>query len=387
MSDQSLSKADLRRSLVAIYAAAAAFGYMLGLSSPLLSLILESRNVGSSMIGLNGAVASLGFLASAPLILVLVRKLGIIRFIATTVIISTVSLLLLRAIDDLTAWFALRFMLGAATSGLFVISETWINQIADPLSRGRTIGIYVTVITAAFASGPMIIPYTGTDTWAPFIIGALVILISGAAFIPVRKIAPKFEDRQSVGLFSFFRVAPTLMAAVAVVALIDGAMIVHLAVYGLRLETSLTIATAMVSAFLIGNIIFQVPLGWLADRLNGYYVLAICSVAGVLCSIAITVFAPNQYIILPFLMILGGFTYGLYTIALTLLGERFYGNNLVAANAAFAIMWGVGGIAGPTLGGMAMDKMGPQGLPLTIVIACGLFLIMLVFHHLKVVRP
>lgn len=387
MSDQSLSKADLRRSLVAIYAGAAAFGFMLGLSSPLLSLILESRNVGSSMIGLNGAVASLGFLASAPLILVLVRKLGIIRFIATTVIISTVSLLLLRAIDDLAVWFALRFMLGAATSGLFVVSETWINQIADPLSRGRTIGIYVTVITAAFAAGPMIIPYTGTDTWAPFIIGALVILISGAAFIPVRKIAPKFEDRQSVGLYSFFRVAPTLMAAVAVVALIDGAMIVHLAVYGLRLETSLTIATAMVSAFLIGNIIFQVPLGWLADRLNGYCVLAICSVVGVLCSIAITVFAPNQYIILPFLMILGGFTYGLYTIALTLLGERFYGNNLVAANAAFAIMWGVGGIAGPTLGGMAMDKMGPQGLPLTIVIACSLFLIMLVFHHLKVVRP
>ena len=387
MSDQSLSKADLRRSLVAIYAAAAAFGLMLGLSSPLLSLILESRNVGSSMIGLNGAVASLGFLASAPLILVLVRKLGIIRFIAATVIISTVSLLLLRAIDDLTAWFALRFMLGAATSGLFVVSETWINQIADPLSRGRTIGIYVTVITAAFAAGPMIIPYTGTDTWAPFIIGALVILISGAAFIPVRKIAPKFEDRQSVGLFSFFRVAPTLMAAVAVVALIDGAMIVHLAVYGLRLETSLTIATAMVSAFLIGNIVFQVPLGWLADRLNGYRVLAICAVVGVLCSMAITVFAPNQYIILPFLMILGGFTYGLYTIALTLLGERFYGNNLVAANAAFAIMWGVGGIAGPTLGGMAMDKMGPQGLPLTIVITCSLFLIMLVFHHLKVVRP
>ena len=88
MSDHRLSKADLRHSLVAIYAAAAAFGFMLGLSSPLLSLILESRNVGSSMIGLNGAITSLGFLASAPLIPILVRRLGVIRVITTSVIIS-----------------------------------------------------------------------------------------------------------------------------------------------------------------------------------------------------------------------------------------------------------------------------------------------------------
>ena len=386
MGERGLSTTDLRRSLVAIYAAAAAFGFMLGLSSPLLSLILESRDVGSSLIGLNGAIASLGFLASAPIIPVLVRKLGIIRFIASSVVTATISLLLLRAIDDIAAWFVLRFILGAAISGLLLISETWINQIADPASRGRAIGIYVTVITAAFAAGPMIIPITGTDSWAPFIVGALAILVSGAAFLPVRKIAPKFDDRQSVWLLSFFTVAPTLMAAVAVVAIIDGAMIVHLAVYGLRLEAGLTIATAMVSAFLIGNVLLQVPLGWMADRLNGYRVLAICSIAGVLCSFAVVIFTPNHYIILPFLVILGGFTYGLYTIALTLLGERFSGNNLVAANAAFAIMWGVGGIAGPAVGGLAMDAVGPQGLPFTIVVTCGLFLLLLIVRHPDVVR-
>ena len=385
MSDHRLSKADLRHSLVAIYAAAAAFGFMLGLSSPLLSLILESRNVGSSMIGLNGAITSLGFLASAPLIPILVRRLGVIRVITTSVIISTTSLLLLRAIDDLAIWFVLRFMLGAAISGLLLISETWINQIADPSGRGRTIGIYVTVITAAFAAGPMIIPLTGIDSWTPFIIGILAIVISGVAFLPVRKIAPKFEDRQSVALFSFFSIAPILMAAVAVVALIDGAVIVHLAIYGLRLETGLTVSTAMVSAFLIGNIVLQIPIGWLADKLNGYRVLAICSVAGVLCSMAVVIFAPNHNVILLFLMILGGFTYGLYTIALTLLGERFSGSNLVAANAAFAIMWGVGGLAGPVAGGIAMDMLGPQGLPLTIVVVCGLFLILLVSRHTEVI--
>ena len=386
MSESALSAADRRRSLFAIYTAAATFGFMLGLTSPLLSLILESRNAGSSLIGLNGAVTSLGFLVFAPAIPFLVRRLGIIHFIASIVVTATVCLVLLRAIDNIAVWFLLRFMLGAAISGLLLISETWMNQIADPASRGRTIGVYVTVITAAFATGPMIIPLTGTEGWTPFLVGALAVLASGAAFLPVRQFVPKFDDRQTLALFSFFRVAPTLMAAVAVVAVIDNAMIVHLVVYGLRIDAALAIAAAMVSAFLVGNILLQIPLGWLADRLNGYRVLAICSVVAILCGGAIVIFPRSYLIILPLLLILGGFTYGLYTIALTLLGERFSGNNLVAANAAFAIMWGVGGIAGPAAAGLAMDAAGPQGLPLTIVVTCILFLILLLVRHPDILR-
>ena len=143
--------------------AAAAFGFTFGLSSPLLSLILESTGVGSSMIGLNGAMTSVGFLASAPVIPFLIRRFGVMRFITLSALAAATALLLLRVIDDLSAWFLLRFIFGAALNGLLLVSETWINQIADSASRGRAIAIYVTVIAAAFAVGPMIIPLTGIE--------------------------------------------------------------------------------------------------------------------------------------------------------------------------------------------------------------------------------
>ena len=215
MSERGLTAADRRRSLIATYGAAAAFGFTFGLSSPLLSLILESRQVGSSVIGLNGAMTALGFLASAPVIPFLIRKFGVMRFITTRVSLATLTLLFLRAVDDLSIWFPLRFLFGVALNGLLLISETWINQIADGASRGRAIGIYVTVLAAAFALGPIIIPLTGTEGWTPFLIGAAVIMASAFAFLPVRRIAPKFDDHQTVAVLSFFRVAPTLMAAVA----------------------------------------------------------------------------------------------------------------------------------------------------------------------------
>ncbi|RUY19787.1 MFS transporter, partial [Mesorhizobium sp. M7A.F.Ca.CA.001.13.2.1] len=43
---------------------------------------------------------------------------------------------------------------------------------------------------------------------------------------------------------------------------------------------------------------------------------------------------------------------------------------LVAGNAAFSLMWGVGGIAVPPLAGGAMDVMGAGGLPITLGLLC-----------------
>ena len=56
-------------------------------------------------------------------------------------------------------------------------------------------------------------------------------------------------------------------------------------------------------------------------------------------------------------------------LALTELGDRFTGELLLAGNAAFALMWGVGGLFGGPLGGGAMDLFGPHGLPAVMALA------------------
>ena len=43
-------------------------------------------------------------------------------------------------------------------------------------------------------------------------------------------------------------------------------------------------------------------------------------------------------------------------------GDRFRGGELVSVNAAMIIAYGLGALAGPALGGMAMDLRNPQGL-------------------------
>ena len=52
------------------------------------------------------------------------------------------------------------------------------------------------------------------------------------------------------------------------------------------------------------------------------------------------------------------------------LGERFTGSTLVAGNAAFSLMWGVGGISVPPAAGSVMDALGAGGLPITLGVLC-----------------
>jgi hypothetical protein len=67
---------------------------------------------------------------------------------------------------------------------------------------------------------------------------------------------------------------------------------------------------------------------------------------------------------------LGALSFGIYTMAIVELGARFAGSMLVAGNAAFALMWGIGGMAGPTAVGTMMNAIGLQGLPLTLGLVC-----------------
>ena len=64
------------------------------------------------------------------------------------------------------------------------------------------------------------------------------------------------------------------------------------------------------------------------------------------------------------------------TVGITLLGERFDGVRLVTANATYSVLFGIGGIIGPSLVGTAMDHFGPNGFPasmLLVVVAYWLF--------------
>jgi hypothetical protein len=53
-------------------------------------------------------------------------------------------------------------------------------------------------------------------------------------------------------------------------------------------------------------------------------------------------------------------------VALATLGDRFAGPDLIAGAAGIAAMWGVGGLIGPPVAGLAIDLFGINAMPVTL---------------------
>ena len=93
----------------------------------------------------------------------------------------------------------------------------------------------------------------------------------------------------------------------------------------------------------------------------------------VLASLAGCLLLPlvfDAWPIWPLVFLWGGASFGIYTMALIQLGERFSGQTLIAGNAGFALAWGIGGIVGSPATGLAIQLIGHQGLPLALGLSC-----------------
>ena len=127
--------------------------------------------------------------------------------------------------------------------------------------------------------------------------------------------------------------------------------------------------SALLSLMIAGNITLQIPLGLLAERFTAQTIRLIC-VSATMLGCALLPALIETPLIWPMVFLWGAVSYGIYTMTLIELGERFAGSMLVAGNAAFSLMWGLGGIAVPPAAGAALDLLGARGLPITLGLLC-----------------
>ncbi|HEX6013199.1 MAG TPA: MFS transporter, partial [Geminicoccaceae bacterium] len=341
----------------------------LGLIYPLLSLLLEARGLAAGWIGVNAAMTPLGIVLAAPVLPVLTKSCRPWTVAVGAMAAVAASLVLLKLLPGFAAWLVLRFVLGMAIGFLFAITEAWIAALAPPNARGRVMGLYTSVLSLGFATGPFVLSLTGIDGWPPFAAGLSVVLLGAVPLLLVRHEVPALdESRTPSSIRAFTRRAPMLLLAVGSFALFDTAVMALLPLYGLSNGLSASSAATALGVLIVGNVVLQPPIGWLADRLPRRVMLGACAAlagAGGLV-LPLLIGTPWRW---PFLFLWGAAGFGVYTVVLAELGRRFTGAWLVTGAASFAAVWGVGGIVGPPLAGAAMAAFGPDGLPLLLA-AC-----------------
>jgi len=357
--------------IAGVIATVSVFAIAQGLSYPLLSFILQRQGVSPALIGLSAAMSPIGFIVSSPLIPAVSRRFGAGRTALTCAALSAIVLGLVGWTQDVYAWFLLRFLLGVVVNPLYVLSEVWMIALAPPSRRGRIMGIYTTLISAGFAAGPICLLVVGTEGWPPFLVGIVAFVICGLCLGAVLHRLPdmKGEGGKHVSVLGFLPLAWVLLAGVAIAAGFEQGILALLPVYGTSHGIAETSMSALLAVMIAGNIAFQIPLGLLAERESARAVKFGCVVATV-AGCALLPVVIETPLVWPFVFLWGAVSYGIYTMSIIELGERFSGQMLIAGNAAFAMMWGLGGIIVPPIAGGAIDVMGASGLPVTLGAIC-----------------
>lgn len=353
-------------SLAAAIGAISVVGIGLGLSIPLLAIELEARGIPRTWIGLNTAMGGIATILFAPFMPRLVRQFGAGPMLIGAIVLAAASLVGFKATPSFAAWFALRFLFGAALCVLFVVSEFWINAAAPPRRRGLVMGIYATVLSLGIAAGPAILGLTGTEGWAPYLAGAVLF---GLGSIPVMigaSGAPEVHTESSLGMMAMIRVAPSATLAGLVFGAVETGEMSFLAIYGLRRGLEEQSAALLLTVTLLGGVACQIPLGLLSDRMDRRKLLLACALVGMLGLLLLPVLAMDGWAILAALFVSIGVVAGLYTIGLAHLGARFDGAELAAANAAFVMLYSIGLIIGPPMVGAGMDALDPHGFAYTL---------------------
>ena len=354
------------RNLVAACAAITVFGFAFGMSFPLLSLILETRGVSSDMIGINSAMSPIGILLFSPIIPVLAKRFGSRNVAIVAAFVTALVFLSYRVFDTFSAWFVIRLVQGMSISTLFVLSEAWIVGSAGDHNRGKIVAIYASVLSASFGAGPLLISFIGIDGWTPFVIGAGVVAAGIIPFFFIRDDAqPEHEETRPSSIFNFAGKAPILLIAVGTFGIFDSASLSFFPVYGMQNGLGIATSANVLSAMILGNVFLQFPIGWLCDRFHTRYVMAGCAMITASALILLP-FLLHTILLWPLLVIMGTTGYGVYTVSLVALGNRFSGIELISGSASFTLVWGFGALVGSISGGMAMLASGFYGLPFSL---------------------
>jgi MFS family permease len=360
-----------RQTLVPVFAACAAIGLQAGVNMPLVPLALEQQGHDKLTIGIVSAAWAIGMLCFGTRIPQLAARFGAVPAIIGSVVVGAVINCAYTVTSGPIAWAVLSFLHGVIGGVPWVVSEIWMNVVVEENRRGRVMGIYAGLVALGLALGPLVLQAVGVYGPTPFLTGAGLSLLVAVPLLPHWNTAPRIRIDSSSGFSTVVLLAPLAMFAAFACGFGEHVAFSFLPVYavggGLPAETG----ALWLSAFVMGNVVLQWPIGWLADHADRRAVLAGCTLASAILVVTLPLMPVRSLGVIGVVMLWGGISFAIYPVGLALLGQRFKGGDIARANTAFSLLYILGGLISRPLTGAAMDAVGDQGLGWTLAACYG----------------
>lgn len=341
-----------------------------GLQGSLLGIRSEYEGFSAGATGLVMTFYFVGFLAGSRAATRALRTVGHIRvFAALASMASTATLVHAIAITPVT-WGLMRFTTGLCMAGLYVVFESWINELASNATRGRLLALYMVVTMGGVAGGQFLLNLADPRGFELFIIASVLISLS---LVPVSlsgNSSPPTRVPEPMSLRELASIVPTGLAVSALVGMAHGSLLGMGAVYAARAGMSPGQIAVFMGAPMVGGVVLQFPIGILSDRVPRRGVMFAVAIAATASAVGLLFVPVASAASFALMFAVGGFSFPLYSLGIAYTNDWIRPEQAMGASSSLVTMNGVGAILGPLM-----------SAALILTLGTGMFFVSLIMTH------
>ena len=316
-----------------------------GVDTGAIGVAMSFYAVGAVLSGLFGAV-----------VVAYLRNIRAFSLMAAMIIIVAVGHSFFQEV-----WFTglLRLVAGFCLITSFTTLESWLNVLSDRTNRGRIFSLYQ--VCAAIGGGSAAFVVGAFELTDPRIFGVISVCLCTSIIVMSFNNLPLPEVSKHISamsLKSLWRCSPSGTLSCFCGGLIATVSVSLITLYTLERQITGLSLPLILSSFVLGGLLTQYPVGWLADRFDKHLVaagvMALAAAANFLIIVDSLVGLPQPLLVFLFL-VSGGAGAALPPLAVTQVFDHLDPKDAVRATGSLQAILGVGGVIGPAIAGYLME--------------------------------
>jgi MFS family permease len=303
----------------------------------------------------------LGFLGGSQIAPHLIRRVGHVRVFAALGSFISAALIIFPTLTDPVVWTILRVVLGFCFSGVYVTAESWLNNSTTNEMRGKTLSAYMIVQMVGMVIAQGILSLGDPSGYILFIVPSVLVSISFAPILLSVSPTPPYETSKPMTLRRLYEVSPLGCVGMFLMGGVFAAQMGMASVYAIQAGFSLPEVSTFIAAIFIGAVVFQMPIGWISDRIDRRLViLGAAAVGGVACVVG-SLIGANLYVAIGVALLSGGMATPLYSLLIAHTNDYLEPDDMAGSSGGLIFINGVGAVGGPVIAGWLMGVFGPSG--------------------------
>ncbi|MDX1402681.1 MAG: MFS transporter [Kiloniellales bacterium] len=304
----------------------------------------------------------------------LVQRVGHARVFSAFAAMLILAALALAYKTEPSLWISARTLYGFAITGLFIVSQSWLNDASANEWRGRVISIFYMTYVVSLGFGSFLLRFVSIEGNEGPIVS---VFFAALAILPVgltRLRTPPPPESVSLSLKKVWRISPVGLAGLFAVGGLTMMVQGFAPIYAASLDYSKDDIALLLFLMQFGMIAVQYPLGALSDRVDRRYVLIIaCAIIIVSAGLATRINGGGLILMVLIFAVWSGSTETIFSVANAHANDRADPSDYVTLSSTLLVAWSLSAFLLPGLATVLTEFFGPKAFMFLAIAIASLY--------------